>query len=110
MRPEITHEVAGEVTVHDKLPGLAVSVYEVAPATVATVTVALPLAAVALGALELAIGVTLADAAELAEVSELAVAVDENVYAVPLVRPVTLQLVAGAVIVHVTPAGLEVKV
>ncbi len=43
-------------------------------------------------------------------VPEALVAVEENVYAVPLVSPVMVQLVAGAVMVHVAPPGLAVTV
>jgi len=38
------------------------------------------------------------------------VATTVNVYAVPLVKPVTLQVVAGCVAVHSSPPGLEVTV
>ena len=38
------------------------------------------------------------------------VAVDVKVYAVPLVRPLTMQDVAGTVTVHVRPPGADVTV
>ena len=43
-------------------------------------------------------------------VPDALVAVDVNVYAVPLVSPVMVQLVAGAVMVHVAPPGFAVTV
>ena len=109
-RPLITHEVAGETTVQVAPPGDAVNVYEVAPVTEATVTVALPLLATALGAPEAASGVTDVEAADAVEVRLEPVAVAVNEYAIPLVRPVNVQVVAGAVTVQVMPPGDDVTV
>ena len=56
-------------------------------------------------------GVTELDAAEAeGELPALLVAVDVNVYAVPLVRDEIVQLVPGAVIVQVAPPGEAVTV
>ena len=55
-------------------------------------------------------GLTDADAADTPEVPSLLVAVEVNVYEVPLVRPVTVHEVAGTVTVHVPPPGDAVTV
>src|SRR5919202_1675844 len=58
-----------------------------------------------------AAGVTLLDGAEAALVPTALVAVRVNVYPVPLVRPVTPTLVAGAAtVIGVPTAGLDVTV
>src|ERR1043165_9714441 len=76
-----------------------------------TVAWALPAVAVtAEGAPGTVIGVTLAEAAEAGLVPAALVAVTVKVYAVPLVRPLTTALVAGAATVIVAVAGLEVMV
>lgn len=56
------------------------------------------------GALGAPAGVIVADGADSAEIPTPLVAVALNVYSEPLVRPETLQVVAGEVIVHVFPA------
>ena len=59
----------------------------------------------------IAVGVTDADGAEAADAPTAFVALTENVYAVPLVRPVTVQVVAFAPLtVHVRPPGAAVAV
>ena len=73
------------------------------------VTVALTFPAVALtlvGASGRVIGVTALDAADAAEVPAAFVAVTVNVYAVPLVKPLTVTLVP--VLLAVAPPGLAV--
>ena len=67
-----------------------------------------PVAVVPDALLEAAVGVTAADATEAAEVPLALVAVAVKVYAVPFVSPVTVQEVAGAVMVHVPPPGVAV--
>ena len=65
------------------------------------------------GAVATASGVTLFDAAEAGLLPLPFSAVTENVYAVPLTRPVTVTVVSGAitaVTAVVAPAGLEVTV
>lgn len=79
VKPEITHEVDGEITVHDPTPPEADTKYEVAPVTRATVTVADPLAATAEGAPEAARAMTALDAAEGLEDIPLAIAEAEKV-------------------------------
>ena len=83
------------------LPALTVTVADVAPATAAVGVGGVPGAA---------IGLTLFDAVEAAEVPEAFVAVAAKVYGVPFVRPVTVQDVAGLVTVQVRPPGAEVTV
>jgi hypothetical protein len=56
------------------------------------------------------VGVTDELALDDPEVPPPLVAVTVNVYAVPLVRPVTSQLVSGRVMVQVKPPGLDVTV
>ena len=78
-----------------------------------TVAWALPAVAVtAEGAPGTVIGVTLAEAAEAGPLPAalFAVTVKVKVYAVPLVRPLTTALVAGAATVIGAVAGLEVMV
>ena len=53
-------------------------------------------------------GVTALDAVEAGPVPLALLAVTVNVYAVPLLSPVTVQVVAGAVAVQVKPPGLDV--
>jgi len=60
------------------------------------------------GAVAAGVGLTEPDAADEPEVPPALVAVAANVYAVPLVRPVTVQEVAGLVTVQVRPSGVEV--
>jgi hypothetical protein len=55
-------------------------------------------------------GVTTFEGAEAALLPAAFVAVTVKVYAVPLVRPVTLALVAGPVTVAVSPPGAETTV
>jgi hypothetical protein len=55
-------------------------------------------------------GVTEFELADAADVPPALVAVVEKVYAVPLVKPVTVQEVAGAVMEHVAPPGAAVTV
>lgn len=55
-------------------------------------------------------GVTAEDAVEGAEVPPVFTATAVNVYSVPLVKPDTVQLVAGEMIMHVCPPGFEVTV
>jgi hypothetical protein len=57
-----------------------------------------------------ATGVTLFEAADAALVPTVLVAVTLNVYAVPLVSPVRVALVAGAATVALAPAGLDATV
>jgi len=115
VRPVTVHDVAGLVTVHVRLPGNAVTVYEAGapPVPLLTVTVADPSPATAVGAGGVpgaASGLTEPDAADEPEVPPVLVAVAANVYGVPLVSPVTVQEVAGLVTVHVRPSGVEVTV
>ena len=75
-------------------------------------TVACPLAATAdtpVGAPGTVAGVAAADGAEAGPVPDALVAVTVNVYAVPFVRPLTVQLVAP-VVVHVLAPGTDVTV
>jgi len=113
VRPVTVHEVAGLVTVQVRPPGVEVTVYEAGapPVPAATVTVAEPSPATAVGAGGVpgaAIGLTEPDAAEAPDVPAAFVAVAENVYGVPVVRPVTVHEVEGLVTVHVRPPGVEV--
>jgi hypothetical protein len=78
-----------------------VTVADVAPATAAVGAGGVP---------GVALGLTLLDAVEAAEVPALFVAVALKVYAVPLVRPVTVHEVAGLVTVQVKLPGVEVTV
>ena len=84
------------------------------PDPAATVTVASPLPATAVGAGGVPgngrNGVTLDDGDDAEEVPPAFVAVAVNVYGVPLVSPVTVHDVPGAVTVHVAPPGLAVTV
>jgi hypothetical protein len=57
-----------------------------------------------------AAGVTEADETDACEVPAAFVAVTANVYGVPLVSPVTVHVVAGAVAVQVAPPGEAVAV
>jgi hypothetical protein len=58
----------------------------------------------------LAVGTTGLDGCEPMLEPWLLAATTENVYVVPLVRPLTVQLVAGALTVQVAPPGLAVTV
>ena len=62
------------------------------------------------GAVAAGVGLTEPDAADAPDVPEAFVAVAENVYAVPFVRPVTVHEVAGLVTVQVRLPGVEVTV
>ncbi len=62
------------------------------------------------GAVAAGVGLTEPDAPDPLEVPAELVAVAENVYAVPLVRPLTVHEVAGLVTVQVRPPGAEVTV
>src|SRR5690242_16617248 len=64
----------------------------------------------AVGAPGTVIGVTLADGADAALVPAAFAAVTVNVYAVPLVRPVIVALVAGAATLTDKPPGAAVTV
>ena len=76
-----------------------------------TVACALPAVAVPIvGAPGTVAGVTLLEAADAAPVPTPLVAVTVKVYAVPLVKPVTVIDVHGAVQVPVMPLGVEVAV
>ena len=79
-----------------------------------TIALALPAVAVPIvgapGTVAATFGVTLFDAAEVAPAPIAFVALTVNVYAVPLVRPVTLIDVHGAVQVPVLPPTTEVAV
>ena len=79
-----------------------------------TVALALPALAVPMigapGTVAGALGVTLFDAADAAPVPIALVALTINVYAVPLVSPVTLIEVHGALHVPVLPPTTEVAV
>ena len=73
-------------------------------------TVTCPLPEVPLtpvGALGTVDGVTALDAVEADPAPVALLALTVKVYAVPLVSPVTVQVVAGAVAVQVYPAALE---
>ena len=113
VRPLTVHEVAGLVTVQLRLPGVEVTVYEagVPPVPAATVTVADPSPPTAVGAGGVpgaATGLIELEADDPLDVPAAFVAVAENVYGVPVVRPVTVQEVAGLVTVQVRPPGVEV--
>jgi hypothetical protein len=106
VRPDTTQLVAGDVTVHVfVLSSTVVTVYVdgVPPLPADTVTVACPLPATAVGVPGVpgGPGITALEAVDDPDVPSLFVAVDVNVYEVPFVRPVTVQLVAGDVTVHV---------
>jgi hypothetical protein len=64
----------------------------------------------AVGAPGVVIGVTLLEAADAGLVPTRFVAATVNAYAVPLVKPVSVALVAGAATVVLAPAGFEVMV
>ena len=85
------------------LPALTVIVAEPSPAT-AVGAGGVP------GALAAGAGLTEPDAADEPDVPAAFVAVAENVYAVPFVRPVTVHEVAGLVTVQVRLPGVEVTV
>ena len=116
VRPVTVHEVAGLVTVQVRLPGNAVTVYEAGAPPVpesVTLTVADPSPATAVGVSGVpgaSSGLTLFDAADPLEVPAALVAVAENEYGVPFVRPVTVHEVAGLVTVQVRLPGVEVTV
>ena len=116
VRPDTTHEPDAPVIVHVAPPGDASTVCDVAavPAVAAeieAVTDASPTTTVGTaGTFGFAIGVTDADAADAAEVPPAFVAVAVNVYAVPLVRPVTTHDPDAPVIVQVAPPGDAVTV
>ena len=57
-----------------------------------------------------AAGVTEAEETDAGEVPTVFIAVTANVYGVPLVSPVTVHVVAGAVAVQVAPPGEAVAV
>lgn len=98
-------------------PGAAVTVYPVmveppllaGAVHVTAAWVFLGVAVTAVGAPGTVFGVTAELAADAAEVPAALVAVTLNVYAVPLVRPVTVAVVAP-VVVAVRPPGVEVTV
>ena len=116
VRPVTVHEVAGLVTVQLRLLGVEVTVYEAGapPVPAATVTVAEPSPATAVGAGgapgAVIVGLTETDEADAPDVPVALVAVAEKVYARPLVRPVTVHEVAGLVTVQVRLPGNAVTV
>jgi hypothetical protein len=115
VRPVTVHDVAGLVTVQVRLPGNAVTVYDAGapPVPALTVTVAEPSPATAVGVGGVpgaSIGLTEPDANDPLDVPAAFVAVAENVYGVPLVRPGTVHEVAGLVTVQVRLPGVEVTV
>ena len=69
-----------------------------------------PLAETAVGASATVMGVMLLEAADAGLVPTRFVAATVNAYAVPLVKPVSVALVAGAATVVLAPAGFEVMV
>ena len=73
-----------------------------------TVACALPAATVGVPGVPGAATVTLVEAGDAGDVPPTLVAVELNVYAVPVVKPVTVQEVAGEVTVQVAPPGLAV--
>ena len=101
-------------TVHVREPGVEVTRYEVGvppePAATVTTADASLISAVGAGGVPgiAGCGVTESDAAEAAEVPPPFVAVALNVYDVPLVKPVTVQLPEAPVTVHVKDPGVEV--
>ena len=114
--PVMVHEPDDPVTVHVAPPGEAVTVYEVGVPPVdgaTTVTVAWPLPATAVGfpgSPGGKVGVTAEDAADADDVPSALVAVEVNVYAVPLISPVTVHEPDDPVTVHVSPPGEAVTV
>src|SRR5215831_16053642 len=83
----------------------------VAGAVQLTVAWAFPAVAVtAVGAPGTVAGVTALDAAEAGPVPAALVAVTVNVYAVPLVRPVTVAVVVLPLVLAVSPPGADVTV
>ena len=115
VRPVTVHEPDEPVTVQVLPPGAAVTVKDAAgpPLPGETVTTAWPFPAVALGAPGVpggATGVTEVDAVDEDDVAVALVAVEVNVYAVLLVRPVIVQEPPGPVTVQVAPPGEEVTV
>ena len=81
------------------------------PAATVTVAEPSPPTAVGVGGVPgAAIGLTLFDADEAPDVPAAFVAVALKVYGVPVVRPVTVQEVAGLVTVQVLLPGVEVTV
>ena len=116
VRPVTVHEVAGLVTVQVRPPGADVTVYEAGapPVPGATVTVAEPSPATAVGVGgvpgAVIVGLTELEEPDPLDVPATLVAVAENVYGVPLVRPVTVHEVAGLVTVQVRPPGADVTV
>ncbi len=118
VRPVIVQESAPGDHEHVPPPELAVTVYAVivdppllASALHDTTTCALPLTPLTpVGAPGTATGVTAADAVEAVLVPALFVAVTLNVYAVPFVRPVTVQESASDDHPHVPPPELAVTI
>jgi len=108
--PVTTQDPADPVTVQVLPPGLAVTVNDVGtgPAPAATVTVAAPLRGTAVGAGGTPgpeTGVTGSDSTDSGEVPPSLLAVDLNVYAVPLVRPVTTHDPEAPMTVQVLPGA-----
>lgn len=116
--PVTSHDVEGAVTVHDLVlsstavtkydagvppvdGGVIVTVDEVVEVTTAVGVPGVPGAAR---------GVTAAEATDAGDVPALFVAVDVNVYDVPLVSPETVQLPEAPLTVHVAPPGEAVTV
>jgi hypothetical protein len=116
VRPVTAHEPEAPVTVQVAPPGDAVTWYEVGvpPEPADTVTAARPSPATAVGAPGVpgsgGTGVTALEAADELVVPKELAAVAVNVYAVPLVKPVTVHEPKAPVPVQVAPPGLAVTV
>ncbi len=116
MSPVISQVVAGAIAVQVSPPGLEVTVYEVGAPPLeggSQLMIALPSPAVPVGGPGTpgsASGETELLDGEALDVPPLFVAVTENVWPVPLFRPVTSHVTAGAVAVQVCPPGLAVTV
>ena len=114
VKPVTVHSPDEPVTVHVREPGVEVTRYDVGvppePAATATTADASLISAVGAGGVPgtAGCGVTGSDAEEAADVPPPFVAVALNVYDVPLVKPVTVQLPEAPVTVHVKDPGVEV--
>ena len=114
VKPVTVHSPDEPVTVHVREPGVEVIRYDVGvpPEPAATVTTADASLISAVGARGVpgtaGCGVTGSDAEEAADVPPPFVAVALNVYDVPFVKPVTVQLPEAPVTVHVKEPGVDV--
>ena len=114
VKPVTVHSPDEPVTVHVREPGVEVIRYDVGvpPGPAATVTTADASLISALGAGGVpgtaGCGVTGSEAEEAADVPPPFVAVALNVYDVPFVKPVTVQLPEAPVTVHVKEPGVDV--